>query len=108
MELYTLFTGERLVLQCMAQDESPVVGLGVIWTKDQTAVLNGDHIQVNGVKLEIGSVELADSGLYACSRQRSLGNHSTYFGVNVTGMSVLDLCKDEFCSNNGICVFNLL
>ncbi|KAA0704337.1 Fibroblast growth factor receptor 1-A [Triplophysa tibetana] len=94
MELYTLFAGEHLVLQCLAQDESPVVGLGVIWTKDQTAVLNGDHVQVNGVQLEIGSVEPADSGLYACFRQRSLGNHSTYFVVNVTG-HVVASSEDE-------------
>lgn len=68
------------MLQCSPQDESPIVG--VIWTKDQMAVVNGDHVQVNGVQLEIGSVEAADSGLYACSRQDSLGNHSAYFFVN--------------------------
>uniref|UniRef100_A0A671SKP7 Fibroblast growth factor receptor n=1 Tax=Sinocyclocheilus anshuiensis TaxID=1608454 RepID=A0A671SKP7_9TELE len=88
MELYTLFLGERLVLQCLAQDETPVVGLAVIWTKDHAAVLNGDHMRVNGGQLEIGSVELTDSGLYSCTVQSLFGNHSTYFIVNVTGMSL--------------------
>uniref|UniRef100_A0A673HCZ9 Fibroblast growth factor receptor n=1 Tax=Sinocyclocheilus rhinocerous TaxID=307959 RepID=A0A673HCZ9_9TELE len=88
MELYTLFPGERLVLQCLAQDETPVVGLAVIWTKDHAAVLNGDHMRVNGGQLEIGSVELTDSGLYSCTVQSLFGNHSTYFIVNVTGMSL--------------------
>uniref|UniRef100_A0A8C1NBK7 Fibroblast growth factor receptor n=1 Tax=Cyprinus carpio TaxID=7962 RepID=A0A8C1NBK7_CYPCA len=87
MELYTLFPGERLVLQCLAQDETTVVGLAVIWTKDRAAVLNGDHMRVNGGQLEIGSVELTDSGLYSCTVQSLFGNHSTYFIVNVTGMS---------------------
>uniref|UniRef100_A0A8C2EXY5 Fibroblast growth factor receptor n=1 Tax=Cyprinus carpio TaxID=7962 RepID=A0A8C2EXY5_CYPCA len=87
MELYTLFPGERLVLQCLAQDETTVVGLVVIWTKDRAAVLNGDHMRVNGGQLEIGSVELTDSGLYSCTVQSLFGNHSTYFIVNVTGMS---------------------
>ncbi|XP_016381375.1 fibroblast growth factor receptor 1-A-like isoform X1 [Sinocyclocheilus rhinocerous] len=88
MELYTLFPGERLVLQCLAQDETPVVGLAVIWTKDHAAVLNGDHMRVNGGQLEIGSVELTDSGLYSCTVQSLFGNHSTYFIVNVTGHAV--------------------
>uniref|UniRef100_A0A8C1USY3 Fibroblast growth factor receptor n=1 Tax=Cyprinus carpio TaxID=7962 RepID=A0A8C1USY3_CYPCA len=88
MELYTLFPGERLVLQCLAQDETTVVGLAVIWTKDRAAVLNGDHMRVNGGQLEIGSVELTDSGLYSCTVQSLFGNHSTYFIVNVTGHAV--------------------
>uniref|UniRef100_A0A8C2ESR4 Fibroblast growth factor receptor n=1 Tax=Cyprinus carpio TaxID=7962 RepID=A0A8C2ESR4_CYPCA len=88
MELYTLFPGERLVLQCLAQDETTVVGLVVIWTKDRAAVLNGDHMRVNGGQLEIGSVELTDSGLYSCTVQSLFGNHSTYFIVNVTGHAV--------------------
>uniref|UniRef100_A0A672QSX1 Fibroblast growth factor receptor n=1 Tax=Sinocyclocheilus grahami TaxID=75366 RepID=A0A672QSX1_SINGR len=88
MELYKLFPGERLVLQCLAQDETPVVGLAVIWTKDHAAVLNGDHMRVNGGQMEIGSVELTDSGLYSCTVQSLFGNHSTYFIVNVTGMSL--------------------
>lgn len=91
MELYTLFPGECLVLQCLAQDETPVVGLAVIWTKDHAAVLNGDHMRVNGGQLEIGSVELTDSGLYSCTVQSLFGNHSTYFIVNVTGMSCRSL-----------------
>uniref|UniRef100_A0A8C1DT12 Fibroblast growth factor receptor n=1 Tax=Cyprinus carpio carpio TaxID=630221 RepID=A0A8C1DT12_CYPCA len=94
MELYTLFPGERLVLQCLAQDETTVVGLAVIWTKDRAAVLNGDHMRVNGGQLEIGSVELTDSGLYSCTVQSLFGNHSTYFIVNVTGMS-LPSSEDE-------------
>uniref|UniRef100_A0A672QRY6 Fibroblast growth factor receptor n=1 Tax=Sinocyclocheilus grahami TaxID=75366 RepID=A0A672QRY6_SINGR len=91
MELYKLFPGERLVLQCLAQDETPVVGLAVIWTKDHAAVLNGDHMRVNGGQMEIGSVELTDSGLYSCTVQSLFGNHSTYFIVNVTGMSCRSL-----------------
>uniref|UniRef100_A0A8C2EWH1 Fibroblast growth factor receptor n=1 Tax=Cyprinus carpio TaxID=7962 RepID=A0A8C2EWH1_CYPCA len=74
MELYTLFPGERLVLQCLAQDETTVVGLVVIWTKDRAAVLNGDHMRVNGGQLEIGSVELTDSGLYSCTVQSLFGH----------------------------------
>ncbi len=91
MELYTLFPGERLGLQCLAQDETPVVGLAFIWTKDCAAVLNGDHMRVNERQLEIGSVELTDSGLYSCTVQSLFGNHSTYFIVNVTGMSCKSL-----------------
>lgn len=91
MELYTLFPGERLVLQCLAQDETPIVGLGVIWTRDHAALLNGDRMRVNGGQLEIGSVEPADSGLYSCTVQSFLGNHSAYFIVNVTGTSCRSL-----------------
>lgn len=86
------------VLQCLAHDESSIVGQEVIWTKDQTAVLNGDLMQVNGVQLVIGSVEPADSGLYAWFRQSLLGNYSAYFVVSVMGMSVWELWKDELCS----------
>uniref|UniRef100_A0A672QU49 Fibroblast growth factor receptor n=1 Tax=Sinocyclocheilus grahami TaxID=75366 RepID=A0A672QU49_SINGR len=95
MELYKLFPGERLVLQCLAQDETPVVGLAVIWTKDHAAVLNGDHMRVNGGQMEIGSVELTDSGLYSCTVQSLFGNHSTYFIVNVTGMSSSSEDEDD-------------
>lgn len=91
MELYTLFPGERLVLQCLAQDETPIVGLGVIWNRDHAALLNGDRMRVNGGQLEIGSVEPADSGLYSCTVQSFLGNHSAYFIVNVTGTSCRSL-----------------
>uniref|UniRef100_A0A672NVR7 Fibroblast growth factor receptor n=1 Tax=Sinocyclocheilus grahami TaxID=75366 RepID=A0A672NVR7_SINGR len=58
-----------LVLQCLAQDETAITCLGVIWTKDH-----------------IGSVELTDSGLYTCTVQSLFGNHSDCFIVNVTGM----------------------
>uniref|UniRef100_A0A8C2GSX0 Fibroblast growth factor receptor n=1 Tax=Cyprinus carpio TaxID=7962 RepID=A0A8C2GSX0_CYPCA len=88
MELYTLFPGERLVLQRLAQDKTPITGLEVIWTKDHTVVLNGDHMWVNGGQLEIGSVEPTDSGLYTCTVQSLFGNHSDYFIVNVTGHAV--------------------
>ncbi|KTF74852.1 hypothetical protein cypCar_00044861 [Cyprinus carpio] len=88
MELYTLFPGEHLVLQHLAQDETPITGLEVIWTKDHTVVLNGDHMWVNGGQLEIGSVEPTDSGLYTCTVQSLFGNHSDYFIVNVTGHAV--------------------
>uniref|UniRef100_A0A8C2B5Y8 Fibroblast growth factor receptor n=1 Tax=Cyprinus carpio TaxID=7962 RepID=A0A8C2B5Y8_CYPCA len=87
MELYTLFPGERLVLQRLAQDKTPITGLEVIWTKDHTVVLNGDHMWVNGGQLEIGSVEPTDSGLYTCTVQSLFGNHSDYFIVNVTASS---------------------
>lgn len=97
MELYTLFPGERLVLQCLAQDEIPAVGLGVIWTKDHATVLNGDHMRVNGGQLEIGSVELTDSGLYSCTVHSLFGNHSDYFIINVTGMSCRTLERMSLC-----------
>uniref|UniRef100_A0A671L2L0 Fibroblast growth factor receptor n=2 Tax=Sinocyclocheilus anshuiensis TaxID=1608454 RepID=A0A671L2L0_9TELE len=83
-----------LVLQCLAQDETVITCLGVIWTKDHAAVLNGDHMRVNGGQMEIGSVELTDSGLYTCTVQSLFGNHSDYFIVNVTGMFLVS-SEDE-------------
>lgn len=111
MELYTLFPGERLVLQCLAQDETPIVGLGVIWTRDHAALLNGDHMWVNEGQLEIGSVKPTDSGLYSCTVQSFLGNHSAYFIVNVTGTSYKSSERMSFFlyrRNKFLCKWHLL
>uniref|UniRef100_A0A672NUU1 Fibroblast growth factor receptor n=1 Tax=Sinocyclocheilus grahami TaxID=75366 RepID=A0A672NUU1_SINGR len=73
-----------LVLQCLAQDETAITCLGVIWTKDHAAVLNGDHMR------------LTDSGLYTCTVQSLFGNHSDCFIVNVTGMFCRSLERMSF------------
>lgn len=75
-ELYARYTGDRLDLSCSAKDSLHAVN----WTKDHVTVVDGEHTRIRNGRLEIEAVELADSGLYACT---TLGNHSVYF--NVTG-----------------------
>lgn len=75
-ELFTLYLGDRLDLSCSARDSVHAVN----WTKDHVAVLDGEHTRIRNGQLEIETVELTDSGLYACT---TFGNHSVYF--NVTG-----------------------
>jgi len=75
-ELFTLYLGDRLDLSCSAKDSPHAVN----WTKDHGAVVDGEHTHIRSGQLEIETVELTDSGLYACA---TFGNHSVYF--NVTG-----------------------
>uniref|UniRef100_A0A8C4IJ85 Fibroblast growth factor receptor n=1 Tax=Dicentrarchus labrax TaxID=13489 RepID=A0A8C4IJ85_DICLA len=75
-ELFTLYLGDRLDLTCPARDSPHAVN----WTKDHVTVVDGEHTRIRNGQLEIESVELTDSGLYACT---TFGNHSDYF--NVTG-----------------------
>lgn len=73
---YTLYPGERLDLSCSPKDSLHAVN----WTKDHVAIVDGAHTRIRSGQLEIETVELTDSGLYACT---TLGNHTTFF--NVTG-----------------------
>ncbi|XP_078106290.1 fibroblast growth factor receptor 1-A-like [Sander vitreus] len=75
-ELFTLYLGERLELSCSAKDSLHAVN----WTKDHVAVVDGEHARIRNGQLEIETVELTDSGLYACT---TFGNHSVYFNVTV-------------------------
>lgn len=76
VELFTLYPGDRLDLSCTAENSPQAVN----WTKDHVAVVDGEHTHIRNGQLEIETVELADSGLYACT---TFSNHSVYF--NVTG-----------------------
>ena len=78
VEPYTLYPGYPLDLSCSNSDSKHAVN----WTKDHVAVVDGEHTRIRNGKLEIESVELTDSGLYACT---TFGNHSVFF--NVTGAS---------------------
>uniref|UniRef100_A0A8C9WZ64 receptor protein-tyrosine kinase n=1 Tax=Sander lucioperca TaxID=283035 RepID=A0A8C9WZ64_SANLU len=75
-ELFTLYLGERLELSCSAKDPLHAVN----WTKDHVAVVDGEHARIRNDQLEIETVELTDSGLYACT---TFGNHSVYFNITV-------------------------
>ena len=75
-ELFTLYLGDRLDLSCSAKDSLSAVN----WTKDNVAVVDGEHTRIRNGQLVIETVELMDSGLYTCT---TFGNHSLYF--NVTG-----------------------
>jgi len=46
---------------------------------------------VNRGQLEIGLVKPTDSGLYSCTVQSFLGNHSAYFIINVRETSCKSL-----------------
>uniref|UniRef100_A0A8C7ZXP3 Fibroblast growth factor receptor n=1 Tax=Oryzias sinensis TaxID=183150 RepID=A0A8C7ZXP3_9TELE len=87
-ELFTLHLGSRLVLSCSVKDSLHAVN----WTKDQIAVVNGEHIRINNGQLEIETVELSDSGLYTCT---TFGNHSVYFNVTVYNLASSEDDDDE-------------
>uniref|UniRef100_A0A8C9ZLW6 Fibroblast growth factor receptor n=1 Tax=Sander lucioperca TaxID=283035 RepID=A0A8C9ZLW6_SANLU len=92
-ELFTLYLGERLELSCSAKDSLHAVN----WTKDHVAVVDGEHARIRNDQLEIETVELTDSGLYACT---TFGNHSIYFNVTVdTLASSEDDDEDEESSS---------
>ncbi|XP_034727218.1 fibroblast growth factor receptor 1-A isoform X1 [Etheostoma cragini] len=92
-ELFTLYLGDRLELSCSAKDSLPAVN----WTKDHVAVVDGEHARIRNDQLEIETVELTDSGLYACT---TFGNHSIYFNVTVdTLASSEDDDEDEESSS---------
>uniref|UniRef100_A0A3Q3WMN7 Fibroblast growth factor receptor n=1 Tax=Mola mola TaxID=94237 RepID=A0A3Q3WMN7_MOLML len=90
VELFTLYPGYRLDLTCSNSDSKHAVN----WTKDHVAIVDGEHTRIRSRKLEIESVELTDSGLYACT---TFGNHSVFF--NVTGTSNSDDDEDEESSS---------
>ncbi|CAG12554.1 unnamed protein product, partial [Tetraodon nigroviridis] len=77
VEMFTLYSGERLDLSCAASDATQAVN----WTKDQALVVDGEHTRIHNGHLEIESVELSDSGLYACT---TFGNHSGFFNISGT------------------------
>nr|BAF49185.1 Fibroblast growth factor receptor 1 IIIb VT+ isoform [Oryzias latipes] len=87
-ELFTLHLGSRLVLSCSVKDSLHAVN----WTKDQIAVVNGEHVRINNGQLEIETVELSDSGLYTCT---TFGNHSLYFNVTVYNLASSEDDDDE-------------
>ncbi|XP_066570520.1 fibroblast growth factor receptor 1-A isoform X3 [Amia ocellicauda] len=89
-EPFTLYPGERLELHCGAKEEAQ----GLVWTKDQVAVQDGEHTRLQDATLKIEGVELADSGLYACLAKGSFSNHSIYFAVNVSA-DTLASSEDE-------------
>lgn len=72
--MFTLYPGDRLDLGC---DSTQAVN----WTKDQALVVDGEHTRIREGRLKIDSVELSDSGLYACT---TLGNHSGFFNISGT------------------------
>ncbi|XP_034025747.1 fibroblast growth factor receptor 1-A-like isoform X5 [Thalassophryne amazonica] len=75
-ELFTLYLGDRLDLSCSSQDSIHSVN----WTKNHMAVIDGEHTHIRNGQLEIETVELTDSGLYACT---TFSNHSLFFNVTV-------------------------
>lgn len=113
MELYTLFPGERLALQCLEHqeetqhEEEEEVQAGekeekdeeqeqeqeetqeeVRWTKQGVPLGDGERVRLREGRLEIEAVEVADAGLYRCFSFRGPHgrNHTAFFAVNVTGM----------------------
>lgn len=92
-ELYTRYLGEHLDLSCSFRDPPHDVS----WTKDHVAVVDGEHTHIRNGQLKIETVELTDSGLYACT---TFGNHSVFF--NVTGAvaetlhSVAKKCRNNY------------
>ncbi|XP_049618238.1 fibroblast growth factor receptor 1-A isoform X2 [Syngnathus scovelli] len=92
-ELFTLYLGDRLDLSCLTKDSLHAVN----WTKDHVVVVDGEHTHIRNGQLEIETVELADSGVYACM---TLGNHSVFFNVTVdTLASSEDDDEDEESSS---------
>lgn len=73
--MFTLYPGERLELSCSASDSTQAVN----WTKDHALVVDGEHTRIRNGHLEIESVDLSDSGLYACT---TFGNHSGFFNIS--------------------------
>lgn len=81
--MFTLYPGERLDLSCSASDSTQAVN----WTKDHVLVVDGEHTRIRNGHLEIESVELSDSGLYACT---TFGNHSGLFNISgIPGSAVV-------------------
>ncbi|XP_011613790.1 fibroblast growth factor receptor 1-A isoform X1 [Takifugu rubripes] len=76
LEMFTLYPGQPLDLSCPASDSTQAVN----WTKDHVLVVDGEHTRIRNGHLEIESVELSDSGLYACT---TFGNHSGLFNISV-------------------------
>ncbi|XP_056888958.1 fibroblast growth factor receptor 1-A isoform X1 [Takifugu flavidus] len=76
LEMFTLYPGQPLDLRCPASDSTQAVN----WTKDHVLVVDGEHTRIRNGHLEIESVELSDSGLYACT---TFGNHSGLFNISV-------------------------
>ncbi|XP_077377495.1 fibroblast growth factor receptor 1-A isoform X1 [Festucalex cinctus] len=92
-ELFALYLGDRLDLRCFTKDPPRAVN----WTKDHAAVVDGEHTRIRNGQLEIETVELADSGLYACM---TFGNRSVFFNVTVdTLASSEDDDEDEESSS---------
>uniref|UniRef100_A0A8C7ZXU2 Fibroblast growth factor receptor n=1 Tax=Oryzias sinensis TaxID=183150 RepID=A0A8C7ZXU2_9TELE len=87
-ELFTLHLGSRLVLSCSVKDSLHAVN----WTKDQIAVVNGEHIRINNGQLEIETVELSDSGLYTCT---TFGNHRFFTFVFLSIVYNLASSEDD-------------
>lgn len=75
-ELYTLYPGDRLDLDCPAKDSLQLV---VNWTKDHAALTDDEHTRIRNGQLEIEKVDPTDSGLYACT---TFGNHTVFFNVS--------------------------
>lgn len=71
-----MYLGDQLDLSCPDRDPPHDVS----WTKDHVAVVDGEHTHIRNRRLKIETVELTDSGLYACT---TFGNHTVFF--NVTG-----------------------
>uniref|UniRef100_A0A665W7I5 Fibroblast growth factor receptor n=1 Tax=Echeneis naucrates TaxID=173247 RepID=A0A665W7I5_ECHNA len=74
------YLGERLDLSCPAKDSLHVVN----WTKDHVTVVDGEHTRIRNGQLEIETLEMTDSGLYACT---TFGNHSIFFNVTVEALA---------------------
>ncbi|KAK2898982.1 hypothetical protein Q8A67_010400 [Cirrhinus molitorella] len=77
---YTLYPGDKLELSCKGKEETQEV----TWTKDNVPLVDGEHTHLRNHQIEIETVELSDSGLYACFAQGPNSNHTEYFNVNVT------------------------
>uniref|UniRef100_A0A674NNA9 Fibroblast growth factor receptor n=1 Tax=Takifugu rubripes TaxID=31033 RepID=A0A674NNA9_TAKRU len=93
LEMFTLYPGQPLDLSCPASDSTQAVN----WTKDHVLVVDGEHTRIRNGHLEIESVELSDSGLYACT---TFGNHSGLFNISGTPGSVVgDDEEDEESSS---------
>lgn len=93
VEPFTLFLGDPLALSCSTKDTPHAVN----WTKDNAAIVDGEHAHIRNGQLEIETVELTDSGLYTCT---TFGNHSLYFNVTVdTLASSEDDDEDEESSS---------
>ncbi|KAK7933897.1 hypothetical protein WMY93_004793 [Mugilogobius chulae] len=80
IEPYSLLLGDPLALSCSIKDTDPAVN----WTKDNVAIVDGEHTHIRNGQLEIETVELTDSGLYTCT---TFGNHSLFFNVTVDTMA---------------------
>ncbi|KAM4576884.1 fibroblast growth factor receptor 1-A isoform 1-T1 [Odontesthes bonariensis] len=87
-EQFTRYRGDRLDLSCSAKDSLHAVN----WTKDHAPVVDGEHTRIRNGQLEIETVELTDSGMYACT---TFGNHSVHFNVTVDTMASSEDDDDE-------------